>query len=90
MRLLLIIWTLDCAYSRAENRKEAVKAFKQSLFLNPDFDEAHFNLAAVYLAKNDRDSALQHYSRLKILNANLANKLYLTMFSDKILPVNDK
>jgi len=51
---------------------------------------ALFSLAAVYLANNDRDAVLKQYSRLKTLNAELADKLYQALFSDKLVVANVK
>lgn len=76
----LAFYNWELFYSRTKQNKNAIKAFKKSLALNPDFGEARLYLAAVYLATNDRNSAFEQYSQLKILNLGLAEKLYQALF----------
>jgi tetratricopeptide (TPR) repeat protein len=64
------------AYSSDGQYKKAVKAFKQAISLKPDFAEARFNLAIVYLKTGDRNIALRQYYELKMLDKQLTDKLY--------------
>ena len=38
---------------------EAVKAFKRSLSVNPDYIDAYYELADIYFSKNEKDAALK-------------------------------
>ena len=85
MKSRLIIW--DVLTAVPKNGKKPLN-FQTSSFVKPEFDEAHFNLATTYLAKNDRDSAIETYSILKVLNTNLAI-ITPNLFRDRIIPAND-
>ncbi len=72
---------------RAGKRKKAIEAFQTALRINPEASESRFFLAALYLANNDRASAIRQYAELKTQNAELAGKLYRAIFKDKLLVV---
>jgi len=55
---------------------EAIKAYKQAIWIDPDYPEAHFMLGASYSILGDMHSAINEYKILKVLDIDLANKLF--------------
>jgi tetratricopeptide (TPR) repeat protein len=49
---------------------------KEATRLKPQYAEAHFNLAVAYVALKDRKGALEEYSKLKALDAKLADNFF--------------
>jgi tetratricopeptide (TPR) repeat protein len=56
--------------------KEATKAYKQAIRIDPDDADTHYNLGIAYVYLNDRGSAVEQYKILKSLDSELANKLF--------------
>ncbi len=56
--------------------KEAIEAFKQSIRIDPDSVQAHYNLGIAYVLFYERDSAVEQYNILKSLDSELADKLF--------------
>ncbi len=56
--------------------KEAAKAFRQAIIINPDDAMAHSDLGYLYALLNDRDSALEQYKILKSLDPEHVEELY--------------
>ena len=65
--------------------KHAVDSFDQAIRLKPEMADAHFNLGIAYLKLNERDKALEQYSKLRLLDQNWADKLYRVIYKDKLL-----
>ena len=59
--------------------EEAIKSFKQTIRIDPDYKSAHYNLGCIYSFLNDRDSALEQYEILKTLDTEKANELFNVM-----------
>ena len=48
------------ALTKAQQVEKAIEKYRRALFVNRFFDEAHYNLALLYIGKQDYDSAVQH------------------------------
>jgi len=69
-------FNLGKVYTLAGRYTETLEAFKQAIRIKPDYVMAHFGLGLGYLLLGDKSSALDEYKILKILDKNLANKLF--------------
>jgi len=58
----------------------AIEAYKQAVRIDPDYAEAHYSLGVAYLLIKDRDSAINEYKILKVLDIDLANKLFDSIY----------
>ena len=58
----------------------AIEAYKQAVRIDPDYAEAHYSLGVTYLLIKDRDSAINEYKILKVLDIDLANKLFDSIY----------
>jgi len=67
---------LGFAYYELGRYKEAIESSKQSVRIEPDNAYAHWILGVSYLMTSDKDSALNEYKILKILDIDLANNLF--------------
>jgi Flp pilus assembly protein TadD len=62
-----------------------MESYRQAIKLKPDFAEAYNNLAILYLQRGERALALEQYALLKVLNYEMAEKLFALIYRDKIL-----
>jgi Tfp pilus assembly protein PilF len=53
--------------------------------LNPKLAEAHVALAIIYLRRGDRASALEQYRLLKLIDYDMSQQLFKTIYKDRIL-----
>jgi len=67
---------LGFAYYKLGRYKEAIESSKQSIRIEPDNAYTHWILGVSYLMTSDKDSALNEYKILKILDIDLANNLF--------------
>ena len=67
---------LGFAYDQLGFHEDAREAYMQAIRINPDYAEAHYSLGVAYLLIKDRDSAINEYKILKVLDIDLANKLF--------------
>jgi len=67
---------LGFAYYELGRYKEAIESSKQSIRIEPNNAYAHWILGVCYLMTSDKDSALNEYKILKILDIDLANNLF--------------
>lgn len=77
---------------RYKERKfdEAAAAFKQATEIDPEMDEARYNLALAQLAKSNRAGALSQYRLLEESNSDLAGNLYKLLYKDRVLYVGNR
>ena len=77
---------------RYKERKfdEAAAAFKQATEIDPEMDEARYNLALAQLAKSNRAGALSQYRLLEESNSDLAGNLYKLLYKDRVLYVRNR
>jgi tetratricopeptide (TPR) repeat protein len=66
---------LGCLYVREDRLDQAVETFQEVLRQNPDVPQAHYNLALLYYAQRDYQSASQQMFALKGLNPDMAAEL---------------
>ncbi|MGD0077961.1 MAG: tetratricopeptide repeat protein [Sedimentisphaerales bacterium] len=69
-------YNLGFAYFNLGRYQDVVESCKQAIRMKPDYAEAHHLLGLAYLMIGDKGSALEEYKILKILDAELANKLF--------------
>jgi len=67
-------------YFKLGRHQEAVKAFKQTIFLKPDFADAHYNLGIIFLFLHNKGSALEEYKILKDLNQDKGDELFNAIY----------
>jgi len=67
---------LGFAYYKLGRYKDAIESSKQSIRIEPDNAYTHWILGVSYLMTSDKDSALNEYKILKILDIDLANNLF--------------
>ena len=73
--LILFYINLGIYYSRLSKYKDAEEYLQQAITMDPANKDAHYNLAVVYIEKQDRMSAIREYEVLKTLAPLAANKL---------------
>lgn len=71
-----LYYNLGVSLNNASKNREAVEAYKKAIEINPNYIEAHYNLALSYLILNDKVAALEKYKLLKNLAPKLAENLY--------------
>ena len=71
---------LGAAYFYTGRVEEAIVSYKQAIRLKPSLAEAHLNLGMSYLRLGDKGSAIEEYEILRVLNQELANKLFDLMY----------
>jgi tetratricopeptide (TPR) repeat protein len=69
-------YDLGWVYAELGRYQDAIESYKQAIRIKPDDADAHSNLGFAYLMNGDKDLALKEYKILKILDAELANKLF--------------
>jgi tetratricopeptide (TPR) repeat protein len=73
----VLSWRLGNNYALSENMDEAVKYFKESIQLKPDYLDAHISLSQVYERQNKIDEAVETYKQaLSYGGANNAALLF--------------
>ena len=53
--------------------EEAIVQFRQAIELNPDYDDAHFNLAVALQMKDEWEEAVHHYRETIRINPSYRN-----------------
>lgn len=81
---------LACVYFKLGEYKDALGLFEQALRLKPDFAEVRFNLRVVYLTLRDKRAAIGQHALLGAMNPDLAKRLYLGIFEDKVVDIGRK
>ena len=66
---------LGVALGKLGRFQESIQAFRQAIKLTPDFAEAHLGLGVVYFMSGNKNSALEEYEILKILDHQKADML---------------
>ncbi len=73
-------------YSALQETDQAISSFNACLDKNPDFAPAHYELAEIYLVKNDRDKCLYHAEYATKLDPT--NKWYLQLYAESNAVMN--
>ncbi|HJR09315.1 MAG TPA: tetratricopeptide repeat protein [Pyrinomonadaceae bacterium] len=68
-------YSMGLAHVGLGQKEQAVAAFEKAVALKPDFAEAHFNLGLTLWQLGKADEARATETKLRILNAELADKL---------------
>ena len=66
-------FNLGTALEDQGKAKEAIEAYTSALGHVPDFADAHYNLAQLYEKRGDGATALQHFSRYRLLTTSIDN-----------------
>ncbi|NTW69992.1 MAG: tetratricopeptide repeat protein [Chlorobiaceae bacterium] len=78
---------LGVSYDKDLRKSEALNAYLQALRINPNHNTALFNLGKHYLENGALENGMAIYSRLKQLNAELA-QLFFNTFNKLMYPKN--
>lgn len=73
-------YNLGIAYQKTGNYKDAVSSLQQAVKLKPDFADAHYYLGILYLTLNNKPAAIESHNTLKMLNKELAGKLFKLIY----------
>lgn len=73
---ILALTNRACSYFYKHEYHHALKDFQFIIRLNPDDPLYYFNIAMVYCALNDEETALKFFSHAKLLGANSFNFYY--------------
>jgi tetratricopeptide (TPR) repeat protein len=71
-----LFYDLGVSLNNAGMNRKAIGAYKKAIEINPNYIEAHYNLALSYLILNDTVAALKKYKLLKNLAPKMAENLY--------------
>jgi tetratricopeptide (TPR) repeat protein len=71
-----LYYNLGISLNNSSMNKKAVEAYKKAIEINPNYIEAHYNLALSYLILNDKVAALEKYKQLKNIAPEMAENLY--------------
>jgi tetratricopeptide (TPR) repeat protein len=66
---------LGCLYVRDNKLDQAIGPWQEVLRQNPDFPQAHYNLALIYYTQGDYQAASREFFALKGLDRDLAGDL---------------
>ncbi len=77
-------------YAKQDRFREAIAEVRPVTQRQPGHDEANLTLCKIYLLANDRESALNLYQNFKAVNVPLADEMFKSIYSDKIVFVSDK
>lgn len=80
---------LGYAYFQKKRYDRASEAFKRGVEIDPDNAELRYNLAISLAASNNRIGALSQYDLMKEKAPALADRLYRTLYRDKIIFVDE-
>jgi Flp pilus assembly protein TadD len=80
---------LGVAYLDGKRPSDAISAFKNAIELDPSQHAIRFNLAIAYMTSGNKEGAVSQYKLLKQENAKLAEQLYLILFRDKVVSVDE-
>ncbi len=75
-----IHYNLGVVYGKLGRYQDEIEAYKQAIRIKPDWAGAHWGLGITYLVTGDKGSALEEYKILKTLDAELANKLFNSIY----------
>lgn len=81
---------LAVLYANQKKYPNAISEVKKVTQKNPDDDYASLILCRIYLLANDRDSALNMYQAVKSTKMSLADEMFKSIFSDRIVLVSEK
>jgi Flp pilus assembly protein TadD len=82
--------TLGVVYAKQSRFDQAIAEAKQATKLRPNDDRANLTLCKIYLLADDRKSAIEMYQSVKSVNIPLAEKMFQSIFSGKVLYVGKK
>ena len=71
--------TLGLAYYKLGALEQAVAAYEKVIALDPDSEQAHFDLGRIYVETGDQDLASREHQLLKELDGELASELRALM-----------
>jgi len=71
---------LGIGYYDIGKYKEAIKALKQSIQIQPGNARAHYYMGLNYLVEGNKDAAVAQYDILKELDENYAKKLFMDIY----------
>jgi tetratricopeptide (TPR) repeat protein len=69
------LYLMGNAYLQLEQDAPAIKAFRQSVNVRPNFPQARYNLGVAYFATGNRKAATEEYTALRRLDPTRAAKL---------------
>lgn len=81
---------LAVLYANQKKYPDAISEVKKVTQKNPDDDYASLILCRIYLLANDRDSALNMYQAVKSTKLTLADEMFKSIFSDRVVLVSEK
>ncbi|MBI4825827.1 MAG: tetratricopeptide repeat protein [Nitrospirae bacterium] len=73
-------YNLGIANQKTGNYKDAISSLQQAVKLKPGFAEAHYYLGILYLTSNNKTAAIESHNILKVLNKELAGKLFKLIY----------
>jgi Flp pilus assembly protein TadD len=76
---------LAVIYARKGKYREAIAQTQKVTQRTPGNEEAQLILCKIYLLADDRQAALNIYQSFKAVNAPLAERMFKSIFSDKVL-----
>lgn len=76
---------LGALYVRQKKYSEAVAEVKRVTKAHPNDEQASLMLCKIYLLADDRESALNMYQSFKTVNAPLADLMFRSIFSDRVI-----
>ncbi len=83
----LTAWNLGYVYYRLRKYRDAVESVRNALRLRSDDVEGQFFLGNLYVLTKNRKLALEQLNVLKTLNRELANRLYQSIYADRVITV---
>jgi Flp pilus assembly protein TadD len=81
---------LGFALSAEKRFREAIAELQKAVELQPKDDEARYFLGELYLRAKDKKGAIEQYAKIKFSNAQLAGRLYRSIYNDRILAVSTR
>jgi protein O-GlcNAc transferase len=75
-------------FSLRKKYKKAAAAYAEAVRLRPGWALAVFNLGMTYVSLGQKPSALETQKILSRIDTDLARKLYLSIYSDKVIDVS--
>ena len=77
--------SLGVAYHDVHGNTEELDAYQKAIVVNPDESSALFNLGHYYMSLGNKAKGMYYYTRLKLLDPELARKFFDNM-SSRVLP----
>ena len=82
--------SLGVVYAKQSRFDQAIAEIKEATKHSPNDDKANLTLCRIYLMADDRKSAIEMYQSVKSVNIPLADKMFKSIFSGKVLYVGKK